>query len=164
MHHAVISAGLLAMAAASVAADPATSRVDACRREVIELHQFFQDWFTGTIANEPASFARFADVMSSDFEIIGPSGNHVRRAALIEQLRAGYAVHAKKAFSISVENVQVRMLTTDLALVTYEEWQTKGETRDARRSSALLRSQDGTPNGWVWVHVHETWMDVAGDA
>ena len=46
------------------------------------------------------------------------------------------------------------MVSDDLCLVTYEEWQNRGDGDKGRMSSALLRC---TAEGeCTWVHVHET--------
>lgn len=38
-----------------------------CETEIIELHQFFEDWFSGRLKNSDAAFRRFEGVMAEGF-------------------------------------------------------------------------------------------------
>jgi hypothetical protein len=49
-----------------------------------------------------------------------------------------------------------------LVLATYEEWQRQADgSGSGRLSSVVFRQQPGTPNGLLWLHVHETWLPQA---
>lgn len=50
------------------------------------------------------------------------------------------------------------MTLGDIALVTYEESQSRDGDKRVLFSSALFRDKEGTPNGLEWLHVHETWL------
>ena len=43
--------------------------------EIVELHQFFQDWYNNVLPDTDQNFARFSDVMDNDFTRIDPDGN-----------------------------------------------------------------------------------------
>lgn len=148
--------------------------------EVVALHAFFEDWFAGRLPDSDAAFARFADGLDPDFEIVTPRGEALARRALLEALRAA---HGRVARRIEVEVLEVRRLGA-LALVCYHEWQAEGSppspsaSREAgapgapgesrapgasaawkgRRSAALLRDDPAAPGGWRWLYVHETWL------
>lgn len=128
-----------------------------CENEVIELHQFFQDWFNGELQPTAENYARFADVLSADFIIVGPDGNITEREPLIAGLRSAH--NSQSDFKIWIENFQFRHQEGNVAVATYEEWQTaaEGET-NARLSTVVFREEAGMPNGVVWLHVHETWL------
>lgn len=130
---------------------------EQCKREIGELHDFFEVWFTGALANTDEQFARFADVMAEGFAIISPSGALSERPALFAGLRAAHG--RQPGLRIWTQNHQLRHQAGNLALLTYEEWQTTavGETT-ARSSTVLFQTQVGAPNGVVWLHVHETWL------
>ena len=59
-------------------------------------------------------------------------------------------------FRIWIEGFQLRLVSGNLALATYEEWQEVEGQVTARLSSALFQRKENTPNGLVWLHVHET--------
>ena len=135
---------------------------DRCRREVVELHRFFQDWFNAELPDDDASFHRFDGVLAEDFEIIGPTGNRTERVGLIPALRSGHGRSAGESFAIEVRKVRSRAVADGLVLVTYEEHQTTGDQHRGWVSSALFRARQGRPNGVEWLHVHETYLPGLG--
>jgi len=129
---------------------------DSCCREIEELHQFFQDWFNGVLPETDHSFARFADVMAPDFEMIGPNGRSVPIAVLQPALRQRHS--AWQNGQIWIKNVRLRWQKGDLLLVVYEEWQAVAGEENGRLSSVLFQQQPALPNGLLWLYVHETWL------
>lgn len=127
-----------------------------CKAEICELHDFFQAWFTGMQANTDEHFARFAAVMAEGFAIINPSGKLTERPALLTGLRAAHG--RQPGIRIWTQNHQLRHQVGDLALLTYEEWQQSVAGTTARLSTVLFQTQVGAPNGVVWLHVQETWL------
>ena len=122
----------------------------ACRREIVELHEFFRQWFRGELPATDEGFARFDRVMAPEFEIVSPGGKILDRAAIRAAARDRHG--SDGGFAMEIRNHRHRVDLDDAALVTYEEWQGgKG-----RVSTALLQRKSGTPNGVEWVHVHET--------
>lgn len=129
---------------------------EQCQREIGELHDFFEGWFTGALANTDEQFARFADVMAEGFAIISPSGALTERPALLSGLCAAYG--RQPGVRIWTQNHQLRHHIGDLALLTYEEWQTTAAGTTGRLSTVLFQAQTEAPNGVAWLHVHETWL------
>jgi hypothetical protein len=133
---------------------------DLCRREVIELYQFFQDWFNGKIELTDEGFSRLRDVVADGFQIIFPNGQIVDRADLLERVRAAHGTDAVVGppLRIWVDGYRSRAIDEGLQLVTYQEWhQDEGAPR-GRRVTAVLRRRSGARNGVEWLHVHEVWL------
>jgi len=129
---------------------------DIYTKEITELHQFFEDWFSAKLDKTQTKFARFADTVSEGFVLISPAGTLTHRTPLLEGL---YEAHGNQPNSrLWIENVQVRYQDGDITLVIYEEWQDIDGKITARHSSALFKTQVDTPNGIAWLHVHETWL------
>jgi hypothetical protein len=147
---------LLCLLAATTATYSEETMDERCRKEVIELHQFFQDWSNGKLEESDASFERFSGVMAESFEIISPDGGRMKRAEILGRVRGGHG--AGQGSRIWIENYASRPLTDGFLLVTYEEWQEEGGEKRGRVSTALFRERSHTPNGVVWLHVHETWL------
>ena len=127
-----------------------------CEREIIELHQFFQDWFNGAGPNTDEQFARAAGVLAEGFVIISPDGTLTEGAPLLARIRQGHGTRPN--FRIWVEDFRFHRQDGHIALTTYQEWAEIGEETTARLSTALFREKAGTPNGVEWLHVHETWL------
>ena len=124
--------------------------------EIRELHQFFQDWFTGAIAQTEENFSRVTAGMSEHFALISPDGALAEYPTVIDWLRGGYG--SRPRFRLWTDKIVVRQQIGELALATYEEWQELDGEINARLSTALLRAKVGAPNGVEWLHVHETWL------
>lgn len=127
-----------------------------CREEVEQLHHFFQGWFSGRLANTDDAFDRFARVLVSEFQMISADGTFFTSR---EELLAGIrSLHGRwQDYLIRVEDVSVRRLRDDLCMVTYVEWQRVDGQTSRRTSSAMMVEDDSSPNGVVWLHLHETW-------
>ena len=126
---------------------------EACRREVEELHRFFQEWFRAAIPAK--AFSRFADVLASDFEIRPPSGTPLAREHLLDGLRK--ARGSDPDIRIWCEDISTRTIAEGAWVTTYRECQETASGRRDRISTAVFRAKEGNPNGLEWVRVHETW-------
>lgn len=135
-----------------------------CEKEIVELHRFFEEWFMARLADSGAAFSRFAGVMADGFIMISPEGTVTERAELLEGLRFAHGAYASAgSISIRVANIRERHYSDGLCLMTYEEWQDKGNGEQGRLSSALFRRRLGAPNDVEWLHVHETWMHAGSE-
>jgi len=135
---------------------------EACEREVVTLHEFFEDWFAGRVEKADAAFDRVRDALGDEFEMVAPSGRTVGRESVITGI---WEVHGRDTdadpHEVRVEDLRVRYVREDLCLVTYEEWQRGPDAETGRQSSALLRRDETAPNGVEWLHLHETWLPGA---
>lgn len=131
---------------------------DRCLREVVELHAFFQAWFRG----EAADFSRVEAVLDEGFNMISTRGVLRTRDQLLASLRASHAQNRQDDFTIEIRAYQCHLVEWGLALVTYEEWQSLGEVRIGRLSSALFKADREAPCGARWLHLHETRIPEGG--
>lgn len=127
-----------------------------CEREISELHQFFEDWFTGKLSTDK-EFARLENVLAEDFFIITPSARQTQREPLLRNIKNTNGAFKKPdhTFNITIKNIECRYQQGDLCLFTYEEWQEQDGQTNGRVSSVLFHKKKGTPNGVAWMHVHE---------
>lgn len=126
--------------------------------EIVQLHQFFQDWYNNILAPTDESFSRCSDVLAHDFSIIFPSGSIVQCQPLLEGLRNAH--NSRNDMRIWIKNVRILHNLGDVILANYEEWQEIEGKVTARLSSVLFRETQSTPNGVQWLHVHETWIQL----
>lgn len=132
---------------------PATA---ACRREVESLHEFFVDWYAGTISQD--SIERLEDALDPHFTLVAPDGRSHTRESVLKGIDGAYARDEPGTFAIDIRNLECRWDGTDHALVRYEEWHEREEGVTGRVSTALLRSAASAPTGLAWVDLHETWL------
>lgn len=140
-----------------------TSLLTTTTAEIADLHQFFQDWFNGTLPHTEQAFARFTNVMAADFHIVWPDGRLLNLPPLTTALYDRHQSHpADTPIRIWIENVTLRHTTAETVLATYEEWQQiHPDPAYVRLSTVLFQRQSHNnrlPHGLLWQHVHETWL------
>ncbi len=133
-----------------------SSLVEQCRREVDELHAFFELWFVGELPQTRSELRRFERVLAEDFRMIQPSGLTKTRDGIVTDVFDAHEAHEN--VTVETSSLEPRHVADETCLGTYEEWQTTGEERTGRVATALFRRAAGTPNGVEWVHLHETWL------
>ena len=133
-----------------------------CRNEINELHQFFQDWFTGELSATDENFERVIGVLHENFTIISPDGSLMKRVPLLALLREGHGT--RQDFRIWIEDFRLHHYDGDLGLATYQEWQKSPEGTTVRLSTALFLENEGSPNRLAWLHVHETWLALPAES
>jgi hypothetical protein len=131
--------------------------------EVEELHRFFVRWLDASNPEPTLSLDRFIQVAAPGFRLIQPSGAVSDRQSVVDWLARSRASRGtpEAPFVISTDDIEAVEVAAGLCLVTYIERQDGPAGPNARRSSALLRETAGTPNGVVWLHVHETHVETS---
>jgi len=127
--------------------------MDAWEREVVELHEVFEAYFLGTMAND---LSRVEAALAPEFSMVAPSGDEVNRTEIMEYLQAAYGTLAQ--FKIWIEDVRVQFQSDELVLASYIEAQSSSDGETRRRSSVMFRRDAGGPNGLRWLRLHETWL------
>ncbi|MEM7309582.1 MAG: DUF4440 domain-containing protein [Planctomycetota bacterium] len=159
LHHNREGARLVARLWGAPEPPPAPADMRRPEDEIVDLHRFFHDWFAGRLDDTDQAYARFADALAPAFRLTSPRGDTAEREALLAGLRRAHGAVAKE---VEVDAVAARPVADGLWLVTYREWQrdpgAPGEPWTGRASSALLREDPAAPGGFLWEHVHETWL------
>ncbi len=127
----------------------------AITAEVVDLHVFFVDWFSGRASPEVFD-SRLAPALHEQLHYILPGGQLLTRDQLLTGLRGAHGTNPD--FRIAIRDVEVRFTPGDTVLATYTEWQRGAKASkpsdNARRSTALITRE--AP--FVWLHLHETWL------
>jgi hypothetical protein len=118
--------------------------------EVVRLHRFFDDWYSGLPG---LSIAQFADAMDPRFTIVTPEGNVLGHSSIVAAVEHGFG---KGGISIAVENFHVEDLGT-VVVCRYDEIHETPQEVTRRISTAVMIIDRDTPGGYRWVTVHETW-------
>lgn len=131
---------------------------ELCRKEVAELHRFFQDWMSGDVPSEASVFERFSIVLAPEFQIISPEGKTSTRDEILDSVKGAYGSESGRGFRVWIENYQGRPLREDIQFVNYQEWQESEGKRRGRSSTALFQRFPEAPNGVRWLRVSESWL------
>ena len=156
---ALVFAGALTAVLVGMAAAQSPSALD-CEREIVQLHDFLADWFTGEIGPDGNDFRYFERAIGADFSMVSPSGATIERSSVIEGVRSDHGRwRGDAAASIEIRNVTLAYSHGDVVVATYEEWQASSQGESARTSTVVFRRNAALPNGLEWVHLHETWIE-----
>jgi len=152
---------------------PNEEEIHSYEHAVESLHTFFQNWFTAKPSEQNFDDAikrvmlnqRCGEKLADDFSMVTPSGAHVERESLLQNLLHAHGCH-EMGFEITIENFKVLHEYNNggnRAMVMYDEIQRMGpqdKAGTARRSTALIEKlEDGSVK---WKHVHETWIEGRG--
>lgn len=125
--------------------------------EIVQLHQFFQEWYNGAIPETEETFARLKNALADGFRIITPDAKILERHTIIKAIERNY--NSQKGMRIWIEDVHIQGWFEDHILASYQEWQETDETITCRLSSVIFQSNQDNPNGLEWLYVHETWLE-----
>ena len=124
----------------------------SCHVEVARLHQFFEDWFHGSLPVD--SFETCEQALAPGFTIVTPGGELVTRSEILAAIRR-HRGGEPGDFEIATVGRHCQRLG-DVHLTSYEERQ-GGPRSTIRLSTAVLSEVD---NAFRWHAVHETWITV----
>lgn len=130
-----------------------TSLADAAAREVIDLHAFFVDAFTG----RKRDFRRAEQAFSPDFVMVTPDGRRVNRVQVLDALAKA---RARPDFRIAIHDIWPISETAGSVLLHYIEEQYRDGETSKRVSVALFEAAPDAPCGVVWRYLQETWIAV----
>lgn len=130
--------------------------IENCKKEIITLHRFFEEWFKGNLPDDEKTFSRITGVLDDAFLIISPDGNITDKPGLTAGLKMAY--NRWQTGTIKIKNINGRNISADISILMYEEWQTTPKGTTTRLSSALFQKEENTQNGVKWIHLHETWI------
>lgn len=125
-------------------------------REVIDLHDFFEAWLGGALPENDAEFSRFTAATAPDFTLISTEGEEMAYDAVSTWIRQAH--HTRPGFRLWTTDHRIRYSDEQNVLVTYAEWQERDGVTTRRISSAWFTASSAAPNGFLWRHVHETWI------
>ena len=132
-------------------------------QEVLEIHNFFVDWFAGTCPNSDDTFQqRMTSHFAPNFQLVVPSGKLISSSSLFQGMRARHG--SNPDFRIEIRNVVLQSISqqSNVAIVTYEEWQKNADhsnpPNNGRISTAVFEYNCEQVNSLQWLHLHETWL------
>lgn len=132
--------------------------LEKVRNEIIDLHDFFMEWFNGTVDRDQLE-PRFLSRLDKDVVFIPPEGSIISGDGLKDSFEKGYGSNTE--FRIKIRDVKIRHRVGDAVLATYTEWQT-GDVHSSKANNARITSvlmEIGPPIRWL--HIHETRLPEA---
>jgi len=124
------------------------------KKEIMNLHQSFQDWYTGKLSRKQLDSV-IGDHLDQDFYIVFPDATKQSKTELVDMMRTDYANDT--SFCIEIKDIKIQELSATLYLANYQEWQYWGNDNTQPKlqlmSSALIQHH---ASGYTWIAIHET--------
>jgi len=132
---------------------------DEFTTEIIELHDFFEAYFLGSLPLDALDRADAA--FHPDFTMVGPDGELRNRATILQMLHDGHA--RTEAVEISTSDHTLVTDDADTVVASYVERHDRpGAPSTERRTMVVFVRDEAAPNGLAWRHAQETWIDRSG--
>ncbi|MGK0172002.1 MAG: hypothetical protein ACI9W2_003736 [Gammaproteobacteria bacterium] len=127
--------------------------LEEVRREIVDLHVFFADWFNG-VAHRDQWQPRFTSRLSPNLMFMPPEGFVLGSKEISNSFAQAYGTNS--SFKIQIHDVIIRHDMENHVLATYTEWQTGAKIsaleNNARFTTVLM--EKGAPI--KWLHVQQT--------
>ena len=124
-------------------------------KEIVELHQFFEGWFSGELSGDAISV--LDNVIHDDFLLITPHTDQINKLSLVKIINSNHGKASDQ--KIWVENINVRSTFERVIIATYNECQRINNVETCRISSAIFREDENARNRIKWLHLHETFIE-----
>ena len=117
---------------------------DRIKREINDLHAFFEGWLGGTLEGDADAFRRLESALGDGFVLVTPSGEELERAPLLATLRDAFG--ARPRVRIWIERPRLLHHASPIAVARYEELQESAGNSTRRLSTAVFRESDDAPD------------------
>ncbi|KAJ8630918.1 hypothetical protein MRB53_024241 [Persea americana] len=143
--------------------DFSRSKVNASPgHEVVKFYVLYERWRRGEIANSEQHIQCLKKNSHPTGIIIQPSGVERSLQECTDTMGSLYGDKQGKQFRIWVDKLSSSQFGSDAWLVKFDKWELSDEGRHGCATTVLLKSKPDASDGFVWVHMHQTWFDGYG--
>ncbi|KAG9449847.1 hypothetical protein H6P81_009812 [Aristolochia fimbriata] len=130
--------------------------------EVVKFYMLYERWHRAELAKSEQHLQSMEKLCYPAGIIVHPSGEEQRLHDCVAKLGSVYGDRQGKRFRVWVDRVLSAEIGSNTWLVKFDKWEESDEGRQCCRTTALLNSKVEESGGFVWVHMHQTWLDEAG--
>lgn len=124
--------------------------------EVVKFYLFYERWRRAEVAKN----------MQTPKLIFFPFGTFVHPSGVEQSVNHCIDVMARlhgdkqgTNYRIWVDRVSSAQVGSDTWLVKFYKWESFGEERHGCLTTVLLSSKAEVPDGFTWMHMHQTWLE-----
>ncbi|KAJ4976877.1 hypothetical protein NE237_001983 [Protea cynaroides] len=131
--------------------------------EVVKFFLCYERWRRGEVENSPHFMQNLKAVCYPSGLLVHPSGVECSLHGCMDAMGKCYGDKQGKQFRIWIDRVSCSQIGSDIWLVKFDKWELSDEKRQGCLSTLLLNTKGGTsPEGSIWMHLHQTWSDGSG--
>ncbi|KAK9283513.1 hypothetical protein L1049_011759 [Liquidambar formosana] len=130
--------------------------------EVVKLYLFYERWRRADIEKSEQYMQNLKSIFYPLGVFVHPSGVEQPLHQFIDAMGRSYGDKQGNQYRVWVDRVSSAQIGSDIWLVKFNKWELSGEEHQCCLTTVLLSSKAKVPDGFTWVHVHQTWLDESG--
>ncbi|KAG5530718.1 hypothetical protein RHGRI_025625 [Rhododendron griersonianum] len=130
--------------------------------EIVKFFLFLERWRRAEMEFSELYLASLKALSLPSCVFVHPSGVEQSVLDCTNELRRSYGDKQGKQYRVWVDQVIPTEIGSNKWLLKFTKWELSGEERRGCVATVLLSSKDlSAPEGFTWVHMHQTWVDEA---
>ncbi|XP_038905821.1 sucrose-phosphatase 1 [Benincasa hispida] len=126
--------------------------------EIVKFYLFYEKWRRADV--EESSLDQLKNSFNPSGVFVHPSGLEQSLSDSLSSIRKHYGDSQGKQYRVWVDRVLPTKISLDSWLVKFDKWELSGEEQLCCRTTAILSSKDSNAaSEFVWLHVHQTWLE-----
>ncbi|KAG0482705.1 hypothetical protein HPP92_010789 [Vanilla planifolia] len=127
--------------------------------KLILLYLFCERWQRGEVDNSVTVMQNMKKITSQNGAVIHPSGVERPLHECIDGFEPCYGNKKGKQYRVWLDRIYTSQISPDAWLVKFDKWEMTDEGRQCCLTTVLLNEKPEAPEGFILVHVHQTWME-----
>ncbi|KAH7547696.1 hypothetical protein JRO89_XS14G0003800 [Xanthoceras sorbifolium] len=130
--------------------------------EVVKFYLLYERWRRADIEKSEHYMQSLRSVFYPLGIFVHPSGTEQPLHECVDVMASLYGDKQGKQYRVWVDRVASAQICSDTWLVKFDKWELSGEERRCCLTTVLLSSKTTLPDGFTWMHVHQTWLCGSG--
>ncbi|PKA64032.1 Sucrose-phosphatase 2 [Apostasia shenzhenica] len=126
---------------------------------LVVFYLLYERWRRAEVENSSATIQNLKKNTFENGVLIHPSGVERPLHNCIDAVAAHYGDNKGKEFRVWIDRVYSSQISSDAWLVKFYKWEISDEGRQCCLTTVLLNRKPETPEGFLLMHVHQTWME-----
>ncbi|KAL4200426.1 hypothetical protein AMTRI_Chr03g56460 [Amborella trichopoda] len=127
--------------------------------EIVKFYILYEKWRRGEVGNAESHLQDFKRTCQPNGVVVHPWGFEQPLHECINALGSCYGDKQGKKFCVWVDKVSSSQIGSDIWLVKFDKWEMVDEERRCCLTTVLLQLKPESFDGFIWVHLHQTWLD-----
>ncbi|MCL7048512.1 hypothetical protein MKW94_003460 [Papaver nudicaule] len=130
--------------------------------EIVKFYLFYERWRRADIAIPEQHIGNLRKIFYPSGVFLNPSGQEHPLHDCLDQMTKFYGDKQGKQFRVWVDRVTSAQIGSNTWSVKFDKWELSDEGPKGCTSTVLLSSKDSASDGFVWMHIHQTWLTGLG--
>nr|POF06806.1 sucrose-phosphatase 2 [Quercus suber] len=132
---------------------------------IVKYYLFYERWRRAEVEKSEQYMQNLKSVFCPLGIFVDPSGGEQPFHQCIDSMAKLYGDMQGHRFQVWVDRISSAQIGSDIWLVKFHKWELSGIELQCYVTTVLMSLKVELPDGFSWVHVHQTWLDGsrAGD-